>query len=294
MSTGRRLIVTGDDFGAARETNAGILRAHTDGILTSTSLMVAGDAVDEAVEMAGAHPGLAVGLHLVLAQGVAASPSTAVPSLVDGAGRFGDAPVWSGLRYGALWTTARGRRQLRREITAQLTAFHRTGLPLAHVDGHCNMHLHPMILPLLIEMAADHGIRAMRVTADPLGPALRWSRRHALRKCAEGTVFGVLAARARPRLAAAGIAFADRVVGMHQTGAVDEPYLLDLLARLPPGVTELYCHPAIGRAAVTAPHQRGYRNDDEVAGLTSPRVRAALDAEGVALARYPDLTPVRR
>src|SRR5207245_2188024 len=36
----RRLIVTGDDFGLAAEVNRGILRAHRDGILTTTSLMV--------------------------------------------------------------------------------------------------------------------------------------------------------------------------------------------------------------------------------------------------------------
>jgi predicted glycoside hydrolase/deacetylase ChbG (UPF0249 family) len=81
---------------------------------------------------------------------------------------------------------------------------------------------------------------------------------------------------------------------MHQTGAIDEAYLLHLVERLGPGVTEVYCHPAIGQAAATAAHQRGYRNEAEVAGLTSPRVRAALDAAGIALARYPELTSARR
>lgn len=290
----RRLIVSGDDFGAGPETNAGILRAHTDGVLTSASLMISGDAVGEAVAMATSHPTLAVGLHLVLAQGRAAAPSAEIAPLVDARGRFGDVPVWNGLRYAAAWTGARGRQALRREVTAQLDAFRRTGLPLAHVDGHCNMHLHPMILPILVEVAGDYGIRAVRVSDDPLGPALRWDRRHAARKCAEAAVFRVLAARARPRLAAAGIAFADRVVGMHQTGRIDEAYLLDLIASLPAGTTELYCHPALGRAVATARHQPGYRNEEEVAALTSPRVRAALDAAGVTLARYPDLTPARR
>ena len=34
------LIVNGDDFGASRGINRGILEAHQDGILTSTSLFV--------------------------------------------------------------------------------------------------------------------------------------------------------------------------------------------------------------------------------------------------------------
>jgi len=33
----KRLIVNGDDFGYSREVNAGIIRAHREGILTSTS-----------------------------------------------------------------------------------------------------------------------------------------------------------------------------------------------------------------------------------------------------------------
>lgn len=289
----RRLIVSGDDFGAGRETNAGILRAHVAGVLTSASLMVAGDASDEAVEIASSHPSLAVGLHLVLAQGRASAPAAEVAALVDTDGRFGDGPITRGLYYAAVSLGSRGRRALRREITAQLDAFHRTGLALSHVDGHCNMHLHPMILPILLEVAADYGIRAMRVTQDPLGPALAWDRSHALRKCAEAAIYRVLAARARSRIAAAGIACTDRVIGMHQTGRIDEAYVLQVIGDLPIGTTELYCHPALGRTAATARHQPGYRNEDEVAALTSPRVRRRLGEAGVTLARYPDLAAPR-
>src|SRR5262249_53298622 len=69
VTLGKRLVVSGDDFGVAVEVNEGILRAHRDGILGQTSLMVAGDAVEHAVALARATPTLAVGLHLVLAQG---------------------------------------------------------------------------------------------------------------------------------------------------------------------------------------------------------------------------------
>jgi hopanoid biosynthesis associated protein HpnK len=285
----RRLIVSGDDFGAAHEVNAGIVRAHADGILTSTSLMVTGGAAAEAVALARAHPRLAVGLHLVLAQGTAAAPPADIPDLVGPDGAFASTPVRNGLRYAAAWLRRAGRAQLRREIAAQLDAFRATGLRLAHVDGHLNMHLHPMVLPILLELAPAHGIRAMRLSRESLGAALRHDRRHAGRKTAEGLAFRALAAWAAPRLAAAGIATADRVYGMHQTGHVDEQYLLHVLRTLPPGVSEIYCHPSDGVAAVMAPYQPGYDPAGEVAALTSPRVRAALDAADVALVTYADL-----
>ena len=61
----RLLIVNGDDFGLSGGVNAGILEAHTNGILTSTSLMVLADAAAEAAQEARHHPDLAVGLHFV-------------------------------------------------------------------------------------------------------------------------------------------------------------------------------------------------------------------------------------
>src|SRR5439155_1083705 len=146
-------------------------------------------------------------------------------------------------RYAWQYLLGTGRAQLRREIEAQLAAFAATGLRLAHLDGHLNMHLHPMVLPFLLELAPRYGIRAMRLSREDLGAALRYDRSHFPRKLAEGVVFHALAAYAAPRLGAAGIATADRVYGMHQTGHVDERYLLALLAALPPGVSELYCHP---------------------------------------------------
>jgi hopanoid biosynthesis associated protein HpnK len=292
--TGRRLIVTGDDFGAAPEVNAGIVRAHREGILTSTSLMVTGDAAAEAVTLARATPRLAVGLHLVLAQGRPAAPRTEIPHLVRADGAFRDAPIPTALGYA--WRSLRGagRAELRREIAAQLDAFVATGLRLAHVDGHLNIHLHPMIVPILLELAPRYGIRAMRLSREDLVPALRHDRRHLARKAFEGAVFRALAAWAAPRLCAAGIVVADRVYGMHQTGHVDESYLLAVLTDLPAGTTELYCHPATAQSACMAPYQTGYDHTGEIAALTSPRVRAELAARGVALATYPDLAAPRR
>jgi len=59
----RNLIVNADDFGASEGVNRGIVDCHNRGVVTSTSLMVTGRAVDEAVGLAGDHRDLAVGLQ---------------------------------------------------------------------------------------------------------------------------------------------------------------------------------------------------------------------------------------
>jgi len=52
MTPTRYLIVNGDDFGASRGINRGIVQAHSRGILTSTSLLVDSPWSAEAAELA--------------------------------------------------------------------------------------------------------------------------------------------------------------------------------------------------------------------------------------------------
>ncbi len=70
MPAKRYLIVNADDFGLSEGVNRGIIRAHEQGIVTSTSLMVRYPAAAEAAQYAARHPRLSVGLHLDLAEWV--------------------------------------------------------------------------------------------------------------------------------------------------------------------------------------------------------------------------------
>src|ERR1051325_6806073 len=60
------LIVNGDDFGASRGINLGILEAYRSGILTSASLMVNTPWSEEAVALSRNVPDMSVGLHIDL------------------------------------------------------------------------------------------------------------------------------------------------------------------------------------------------------------------------------------
>ena len=60
----RWLIVTADDFGITSGMNRGIIQAHRDGILTSTSLMVDRPACEEASALGREWTTLSVGIHL--------------------------------------------------------------------------------------------------------------------------------------------------------------------------------------------------------------------------------------
>ncbi len=246
--------------------------------------MVAGAAADEAVAIARARPSLAVGLHLVVVCGRPASPPETVRSLVRPGGAFRDSPLAAGLVY---QFSRRARRELRREIRAQLEAFRATGLPLSHVDGHLHMHLHPVVLAILAGLSREFAIPAIRLPAEELGAAVAFDRSALPTKVAWSGIFRMLRRHAERRLGGTTITYADRVYGLFQTGRVSERYLLSLLPRIRGERAELYAHPSLPEPGepLNGPPGSGPR---ELAALVSPRVREAMEANGVRAATYAD------
>ncbi|MFM8879075.1 MAG: hopanoid biosynthesis-associated protein HpnK [Verrucomicrobiota bacterium] len=275
MSQGQtvRLIVNADDFGISESANRAIERAHREGILTSASLMVAGDAAESAVRIARSNPGLGVGLHSVLVCGRSVLPPPEIPGLVDGQGRFTDRPVVAGLRYFFLPGL---REQVCRELLAQFERFRATGLPLDHVNGHLNFHLHPGVFGVLLDRAQDLGIRSVRLTRDPLIQNLRLASGEHLYRWSHAAVFAALSRRCGPLLASRGLRHAGATYGLLQNSRVTEDYLLRLLPELQPGTWELYCHA----------DEDAHRH--ELEALLSPRVRQVIEARGIRLCRYSD------
>jgi chitin disaccharide deacetylase len=62
------LIINADDFGQSDGVNEGIIHAHEQGVVTSASLMVRGDAAVAAATYAKHRPQLSVGLHIDLGE----------------------------------------------------------------------------------------------------------------------------------------------------------------------------------------------------------------------------------
>ncbi|GLQ87994.1 hopanoid biosynthesis-associated protein HpnK [Dyella flagellata] len=250
-----RLIVTADDFGLHEAVNEAVERGYRDGVLRAASLMVAAPAVADAVARAKQNPGLAVGLHLVLADGRAMLPPVRIPDLVDGHGTFDSNMVRNGFRFFFL---PHVRRQLADEIRAQFEAFASTGLRLDHVNAHKHFHLHPTILSLMLSIGREYGLHAIRLPSEPgMGPWL-----------------GPWLALMRWRLDRAGVAYNDHVFGLRHSGGMDEAVMLEILEQLPDGLSEVYLHPAShGQLTESMAH---YRHTDELAALLSPRVRQTI------------------
>lgn len=272
----RRLVVTGDDFGARPEVNAAIVQAHRDGILTSASLMVTGEAFEEAVERARDCPDLSTGLHLVLCDARPASPPAAIPGLVGRDGRLPRRPGPTGVAHALLWPRRRG--AIERELRAQFERYLASGLPLDHVDGHHHLHMHPLVFDVLLRCMEDYKVSWVRLVEEPAAVA----RRGGESWLGEGIAwaFGALARRNRRALARRGVgAGPDAIHGLRATGRMDLEEWRRALPRLDGSTVEVYTHPDGGSPA-------GRRERD---ALCAPELRAAVEAAGWRLVGSRDL-----
>jgi hopanoid biosynthesis associated protein HpnK len=266
-----QVIVNADDFGLHPAVNQAVEKAFSEGVLTSTSLMVSAPAATDAIAIAHRLPELAVGLHLVLVDGSSILPKQRISALVDDEGHFGNQMVKDGVRFFLL---PHVRKQLKAEIDAQFEAFRASGLKLDHVNTHKHFHLHPTLFGLILDAGKRHGMKAMRLPRTrptPIG-LKPWAS---------------LMAR---RLERAGIAHNDNMVGLAESGSFDESAVLKAIAGLSPGVTEMYFHPATLSGSAIAASMPNYRHSAELAALLSERVRDALEQAGARRITYASLT----
>ncbi|GAC1342615.1 MAG: hopanoid biosynthesis-associated protein HpnK [Acetobacteraceae bacterium] len=238
-------------------------RAHREGVLSTASLMVSGQAAADAVRRAKRLPGLGVGLHLVVIEGPAVLPDSAPDR------QFGSDQLRLGVDY---FFRPAARRRLAAEITAQYRAFAATGLALDHANAHKHMHLHPTVGGLLVETGRAFGLRALRIPAEP--PAVMQALGVAQGVGARALHVWTRLLRRQGRRA--GLRMNDQVFGLAWSGRMTRDRLLRLATKLPPGLSEIYFHPATKQNALLARLMPGYDHEGELAALLDPEVGAAL------------------
>lgn len=132
----KKLIVNADDLGYAEGVNEGIVKAHRDGIVTSTSLMVNGKAALHGVRLAQQNPKIGLGLHFQIEDD--------------------DLQV--------LWQTKRVIASVLIEKTKekflnQIDIFKKlTGMIPDHIDGHHHVHKMPRIYPFIRRWCKENSI----------------------------------------------------------------------------------------------------------------------------------------
>ena len=280
----RRLIVNADDFGLHAAVNRGILTAHTEGIVSSTSLMAGGAAFDDAVRIARHCPQLGVGVHLTLVGASPLLPVAEVSSLLDEAGDFyGSYPLF-------IKRFLRGKIRLaevERELAAQIDRVRMAGIQPSHLDSHQHLHVLPGIGGLVLDLARRFSIRAIRIPAEPV--AFIGATPATVGRLVGRGGLTMLANLFRQHAAAAGIRTSDHFFGMLAGGQLTEPAILAILRRLPPGDSELMTHPGFADESLADAFRWDYQWDAERQALTAPAVRALLAERQIRLISFREL-----
>jgi predicted glycoside hydrolase/deacetylase ChbG (UPF0249 family) len=232
VSGERLLIVNADDLGLSPGVNAGIFAAHERGIVTSASLMVRASEAAAAIATARAHPRLALGLHLDIAEW-----------------QYGDGE-WR-LNYERCPPDDAA--AVEAECRGQLAAFRElAGRDPTHLDSHQHTHMSGPVAAVAAAMAAELEV--------PLrGRGIRY----------EGGFYG------------------QSGKGEAYPAGIEAGHLIGLIEALPPGCTELGCHPGTGNDT-GSPYES--ERELEVRALCDPEVREALEREGIGLRSFAQIS----
>ena len=230
----RVLVVNADDFGRTPGINAGIMKTHREGIVTSASAMVRWPAALEAAALAREAPELALGLHVDLKEWV----------FEDGDWR----EVYTVVETDDLAVVEA---EVRRQSLRFRDLF---GKQPTHLDSHQNVHRWtPAIGELL----------------DRLGEEL-----------------GVPVRQRNGRVAFDGSFYGQALKGDPMHEAISVEHLSEKIRALPPGITELSCHPGLGDD-----FDSPYRSERhiEVDTLCDDRIRKTIEEEGVQLRSFAEI-----
>jgi chitin disaccharide deacetylase len=137
------------------------------------------------------------------------------------------------------------------ETARQVAAFrHLLGRDPTHLDSHQHVHLREPVRSVLIEIAGELGV--------PL--------RHY-----------------EPKIRYCGDFYGQTGEGLPLSESISADALIEILAALPPGVTELACHPGLDDEL-----QSTYRSErvEELKILCDPRVRATMTVKEIELCSF--------
>jgi hypothetical protein len=284
----KRLIVNADDLGLSRGITDGILIAHQQGIVTSSSYMVNQPASEYAAERLRDFPSLDVGIHLNLCQGKPVLPPGAVPSLVGSDGCF--LPPSRMSRRLTLWRASP--KEIFNEFCAQIDRMMAAGLTPSHADSHHRFHFYPAAA-----VAFERAVRSRGICRARAARKVFWPANGSASKAHAGSYFrrrGVYAYNEflqkvlfrNLKLPDAGVAFHPAFRGNLQ----ELPEAWNCTMRnMPAGTYEIWCHPGFPEAGFSETDRLSKQRVLEIKILTDPALGTNVRNAGIELTPFAQL-----
>lgn len=276
----KQLIVNADDFGLHPLINAGIIKGHQEGFITSTSLMPSAPCWQEAVRLAKENPRLGIGVHLTLVGGVpSVLPKEKVSSLLDDDGLFLPDYVAFAKRY---YSGAVKRSELEAELRAQLERALSCGVNITHIDSHQHTHVLLGINSLVLKLSNEYNIIRVRIPKE--GYFFTGGFQTGVGRLIGRSGLSFCADMAALRADSLGLRHPQHFYGMLAGGHLNAQLIANILHQLPEGVSEIMTHPGLDSAALGKVFSWQYHWREEL--------EAYLDAGNKALLKELGIEPV--
>ena len=287
QSRSKRLIVNADDFGMSRGITDGILRAHQDGIVTSTSIMVNMPGSEYAIQRMPEFPSLGVGVHLNLSEGRPLLPPHKVSTLITKDGVFH--PLLEMIHR--MWHWQLSEREIEAEFRAQIQWLKERGLTPTHADSHQHMYTYPPTAIAFRRALQAEGVRKIRGTVTRAG-----QRGGSIRQTYGGTLLRQVAVRGYmeflQNVVFHGFIYPDSCLAIPRTyrdrGALSEGVRF-VLNHQPSGTYQLGCHPGITPDHAAEAEDFKGRRECDLQLLIDPELRDEANRNRIQLINYRDL-----
>jgi predicted glycoside hydrolase/deacetylase ChbG (UPF0249 family) len=259
----KQLIVNADDYGRSPSVSAGIRQAHQYGIVTSTTVMTNFPGAAEAIQVAVDEcPSLGIGVHLCLTSGRPILSPEHIPSLVGPDGNF--VPQYPPPDFFEKLDPTEAKHEFRAQIEAAILA----GATLSHLDSHHHsIYRHPALLSVAAELADEHQL-GMRM---PLPPESFDDSEQVMRM---ESVQALTATVHHP----------DNFITTFYDDSATLEQLLSILDELPPGLSELMCHPGYTGPALDSVYN--VQREREIEILCHPAVKEKIAELEIELVNF--------
>lgn len=265
----KQLIVNADDYGRTQGVSSGIRRAHINGIVTSTSVLMNMPSVLDDLQMLNEEcPKMGVGVHLVLTKGEPVLASTKTSSLVSSSGEFfsvhEDLQIFDSFNFGDLY--AEWKAQIEKALT--------TGIQIDHLDSHHHIsYFHERAFEIMLRLAEEYQVPIRSLPPNDDFPdaekSLHSREKRALDQSSVRHPGSVITT------------FYDQSVGLDQ--------LISILNDLPEGTHELMCHPGYADEEIRSGSIYNIKREHELGILTNQKVKEVIHSQHIGLIRFSEI-----
>lgn len=270
-----KLIFNADDFARSTGINRGIIKAHQDGLITTTTAMMNLKNAPQALMAAQEEcPKLGFGVHLNITFGAPLSPPDQVSSLLNPDGLFRDVRSLMSspetIKYN----------EVESEWRRQIKHFLATGIPLDHLDSHHHSAVTtPELFNILLDLGTEHGcgIRNPRpLDADAVDMHTRYT---------DSVIRFVLQDAVR-LMDQRSIKYPDYFLASFFGENATRRHLASLMQDLKAGTYEIMCHPGFPDSNLDRESSYSSLRKQELDILTDPEIKQLVRENEIRLHTY--------